>query len=52
MVRPGRARIGGELGQAGKRQVDLAAGAFDAELPDGGDEFRIEIALLQRAAEK
>ena len=34
VVRAGSAGVGGELGESVERQVDLAAGAFDAEVAD------------------
>lgn len=48
MVRAGCAGVGGELGQPGKREVDLATRAFDAEVADGRDELRVEVALLEQ----
>ena len=48
---PGAPGIGGEFRQAGERQVDLAAGAFDAEMADGGEEIGVEVARVEQAQE-
>ena len=51
MVRAGRSGIRSELRQSIERQVDFAAGAFDAEIADGADEFRVEILGVQEVQE-
>ena len=51
VLRPGRAGVAREIRQSVERQVDLAAGAFDAIFPDGRDEIRSQMRCDPTAAE-